>query len=90
MREDSGVERWLPAQGGDDLGLDAAHADRGVRDVDDLVAGCFELCQGCSDGDGLAGAGLAGDYAHLALGDAPLDPGDRLACPGCGCRDWTG
>ena len=59
--------------------MDAAQADGGVADVDDLVPGGFQACEGGADGDGLAGADLAGDDAHLPLGHAPLGAGDCLA-----------
>jgi len=34
-----------------------------------------------SDGDGLAGADLAGDYPEGVLVDAPADPGDGFGVP---------
>jgi hypothetical protein len=36
---------------------------------------------GGADGDGLAGADLAGDHPDGVLLDAPADPGDRFGVP---------
>ena len=56
------------AEGGDDGVVDAADADGGVAEVDDGVAGGVQGGQGGADGDGLAGADLAGDHAEGVLG----------------------
>ena len=65
-----------PAEGGDDGVVDAAGADGGVAEVDDGVPGGVEAGEGGADGDGLAGADLAGDHAEGAFADAPGDAGD--------------
>ena len=49
------------------VAVEAAGADGGVAEVDDGVAGGVEPGQGGADGDGLAGADLAGDDAEGAF-----------------------
>ena len=80
--EGGGVGAGWPAEGGDDGVVDAAGADGGVAEVDDGVAGGVEGGQGGADGDGLAGADLAGDDAEGLFGDAPGDPGDGFGVGG--------
>ncbi len=55
------VEAGPPAQGADDVVVDASGADGGVGDVDQVVAGGFGAVDGGAGGDGLADADSAGD-----------------------------
>ena len=58
--------------------VDAADADRWVGQVDQDVSGLVESGQRGSQGDGFAGADLAGEHAEGALLDAPGDAGGGL------------
>ena len=83
LRDQGGVmDQGLPAQRGDDLVVDAADPDGGVGEVDDGVPGGVQPGQRGADGDGLAGADLAGDDPDPALADAPADAGDGLVVGG--------
>jgi hypothetical protein len=73
------VDQGLPTQRGDDLVVDAADSDGGVRQVDDGVPGRVEAGESGADRDCFAGADLAGDDADELLGDAPGDAGDGFA-----------
>nr|WP_228759931.1 hypothetical protein [Pseudactinotalea sp. HY158] len=76
------VEARDGAEGGDDLAVDASAADGGVAYVDGGVPGGVQCGEGGADGDGLAGADLAGDHAQGAFTDAPGDAGDRFGVGG--------
>src|SRR6266498_3784145 len=76
--EGGGVEAGDLPEGGDDVVQHAADSDRGVGQVDGQVPGGVQGGGGGADGDGLAGADLAGDHAEGVLVDAPGDAGDRL------------
>ena len=68
LRDQRGlVEAGDAAEGGDDAGVEAAAADGGVAEVDDGVPAGVEAGEGGADGDGLAGADLAGDHAEAAF-----------------------
>ena len=56
--------------------VEAAAADGGVAEVDHRVPAGVQAGEGGADGDGLAGADLAGDDAQAAFADAPVDAGD--------------
>ena len=75
---------------GDDVVQHAAHPDGGVGQVDDHVPGRVQGGGGGADGDGLAGADLAGDHAERVLVHAPGDPGDRLAVAGVAVQHGGG
>ena len=84
LRDQRGlVEARGAAEGGDDAAVEAAAADGGVAEVDDGVPAGVQAGEGGADGDGLAGADLAGDHAEAAFADAPADPGDGF---GVGAR----
>jgi hypothetical protein len=68
----------LVAERADDGDVEAAGAEGGVGDVDDLVAGRVEGRDGGADGHGLACADVPGDHSERGLDDAKADPGDRL------------
>ena len=70
------------AERGDDGVVDAAHADGGVAQVDEGVAGGVEAGEGGAQGHGFAGADFAGDHAEGVLADAPADPGGCLGVGG--------
>ena len=76
------VGQRLPAEGGDDAVVDAAHPDGGVGQIDDGVAAAIEPGEGGAHGDGLAGADLAGDHADAAFGDTPADARDGFVVGG--------
>ena len=79
LRDQRGfVEAGDAAEGGDDAAVEAAAADGGVAEVDHRVPGGVEAGEGGADGDGLAGADLAGDDAEAAFADAPARCGRRL------------
>ena len=79
LRDQGGVvEAGPPAQRGHDVVVDAAGADGGVGDVDQVVAGGFGAVDGGAGGDGLADADLAGDHGDAAGGDAVADAGGGL------------
>jgi hypothetical protein len=83
LRDQGGlVEAGHAAEGGDDAAVEAAAADGGVAEVDDGVPAGVEVGEGGADGDGLAGADLAGDHAQAAFVDAPADPGDGFGVGG--------
>ena len=76
LRDQGGVvEAGFAAQGGDQVMVDAAGADGGVRDVDQVVAGGFGAAERGAGGDGLADADLTGDHGDAAGGDAVADAG---------------
>jgi len=79
-----GVEAGVAAQGGDDVVVDAAGADGGVGDVDQVVAGGFQAVDGGAGGDGLADTDFAGDHGDAAGGDAVGDAGGGLVVVGGG------
>lgn len=66
------------AQRGDDRDVEAAGAEGGVGDVDDLVRGRVEGAHRGPQGDGLADADLADEDAEQRLADAEPDAGDGL------------
>ena len=70
--------------------VDAADPDGGVGQVDDGVAGGVQAGQCGADGDGLAGADLAGDHADAAFADAPGDAGDGLVVGGVAVQHARG
>ena len=76
------MEAGPRAECGHDVVVDAAGADGGVGDVDQVVAGGFGAVDGGAGGDGLADADLAGDHGDAAGGDAVADAGDRLGVIG--------
>ena len=99
LRDQGGVvEAGPPAERGHDVVVDAAGADGGVGEVDQVVAGGFGAVDGGAGGDGLADADLAGDHGDAAGGDAVADAGGglgvvaaaRTACraPARGRRAW--
>ena len=51
------VESGVGAQRGHDGDVEASGAERGVWNVEDVVAGRVEGCDGGANGDGFAGAG---------------------------------
>nr|WP_232242879.1 hypothetical protein [Streptacidiphilus jeojiense] len=67
------------AQAGDDAVVEAAHADLRVGLVDHREAGRVQGGDGAFEGDGLAGADLAGEHADGPVVDAPRDAGGCLA-----------
>lgn len=78
------VEPGFGAEAGDEVVVDPAGADHGVGQVDDGVAGRIQRGDGCSGGDGLAGADLAGEHADGLLVDEPAQPGDGFFVAGRG------
>jgi hypothetical protein len=74
-----GVEGRGPAERGDDVVEHAADSDGRVGQVDDHVPAAVQGGGGGADGDGFAGADLAGDHPEGVLVHAPADPGDGLA-----------
>jgi hypothetical protein len=76
------MDQWLPAEGSDDLVVDAADSDGGVREVDDRVAAGVEYGQRGADGDGFPGADLAGNHPDTTFSDAPTDTGNSFAVGG--------
>ena len=70
--------------------VDAADADGGVAEVDDGVPGRVQGGERGADGDGFAGADLAGDDAEGALVDAPGDPGDGFGVGGVAVQHARG
>jgi hypothetical protein len=72
------VETGPPAQGCDDVVVDAAGADGGVGNVDQVVAGGFGAVDGRPCRHGFARADLTGDHGDAAGGDAIADTSDRL------------
>ena len=67
------MEFGVPAERGDDVVVDAAHADGGVGQVDEGVAGPVEGGDGGAGGDGLAGADSAGDRLQQLRAMLPCD-----------------
>src|SRR5215469_11995619 len=85
LRDQCGVvEAGPPAQGRHDVVVDAAGADGGVGDVDQVVAGGFGAVDGGAGCHGLADTDLAGDHGDAADGDAVTDAGHRLVVIGAG------
>ena len=68
----------LGAEGAHDGDVEAAGAEGGVGDVDDLVAGAVQGVDGGAHGHGLAGADVAGDDPEGGLDDTEVDAGDGL------------
>ena len=88
--EGGGVEAGDLPERGHDVVEHAADPDGGVGQVDDHVPGGVQGGGRGADGDGLAGADLAGDHAEGVLLDAPGDPGDGFGVPGGGGAASTG
>jgi hypothetical protein len=68
----------LGAERADDGDVKPAGAERGVGDVNDLVAGGVQGGDCGAQRHGLARADVAGDHAGRLLDDAEADPGDGL------------
>ena len=68
----------LGAEGPDDLHVEAAGAEGGVGDVDDLVPGGVQAGDGGADRDRLACLDVAGNHPEQGFGDAEADPGGCL------------
>jgi hypothetical protein len=62
----------------DDGDVEAAGAEGGVGDVDDLVAGGVQAGDGGAQRDGLPAADVSGDHPEGGFGDTEADPGDGL------------
>jgi hypothetical protein len=77
-----GVKDRGVSEGGHDVGEHAAHADGGVGQVDDDVAGRVQGGRRGADGHGFAGSDFAGDDPDRALVHAPGDPGNGFAVAG--------
>jgi hypothetical protein len=65
-------------QRGDDQPVDPAQPHPGRAEVDNRVPGRVQAGDRRAGSDRLPRPALAGDHADRLLGDAPLDPRDRL------------
>jgi hypothetical protein len=91
LRHDFGfVEAGVGAERGDDGDVEAAGAERGVGDVDQVMPGLVEGRDGGADGDGLARADFAADDPKGGVGDAEADAGDRFGVRVAQVEVWRG
>jgi hypothetical protein len=81
-RQGGGIEAGDLPERGDDVVQHAADPDGRVGQIDDHVPGAVQGGGGGADGDGLAGADLAGDHSEGVLVDAPADAGDGFGVSG--------